>query len=380
MKQIFGNNNINLQREVSGMKETFYQEMIRKGHSRRDFLKMCGLLTAVMGLEASFAGRIANALETKPRLPVIYLSLQECTCCAESFLRTAHPLFSELIFHMISLDYMETLQAASGHQAEEAKAKTMQAYKGRYLVVVEGSIPLKDDGIYCTIGGRSSREILLEAAQDSVAVIAYGSCATNACVQGAHPNPTGAVPVRNIVSNVPVIDVPGCPPIAEVIAGVVAHILTFDRLPELTRLGRPKAFYNHRIHDNCNRRAFFDAGMFVEEFDDEGAKQGWCLYKVGCKGPTTYNACAITQWNNGVSYPIKSGHPCIGCSEPGFYDNFPMYERLAHIPYTAMPFEPDKIGKWATGLTVAGIAAHGVATDVVNRRNQKPGKDEEAGD
>ena len=185
------------------VKETFYQEMQRKGYSRRDFLRMCGILTAVLGLETSYVSRIANALETKPRLPVIYLSLQECTCCAESFIRTAHPLLSELLFNMISLDYMETLQAASGFQAEEAKTKTMQDYKGHYVVVVEGSIPLNDDGIYCTIGGRSAKDILLEAAKDSVAVIAYGSCATNTCVQGAYPNPTGAVPVRHIVANVP---------------------------------------------------------------------------------------------------------------------------------------------------------------------------------
>src|SRR5665647_1064539 len=196
----------NLQKEVSVVNETFYQEMRRKGYSRRDFLKMCGLLTVVLGLEASFTSRIANALETKPRLPVIYLHLQLCTCCTESFIRTAHPLLSELLFNMISLDYMETLQAAAGFQAEEAKKKTMQDYKGHYLLVVEGSIPLKDDGIYTTIGGRSAKDLLLEASQDAVAVIAYGSCATNTCVQGAHPNPTGAVPVRHIVANTPVID------------------------------------------------------------------------------------------------------------------------------------------------------------------------------
>ena len=363
------------------MNDSFYEAMIKRGYSRREFMRICAILTATIGLEASFIPKVAQALENKSRLPVIYLHLQECTCCAESFIRTAHPLLADMLFNMISLDYMETLQAAAGHQAEAAKAKTMQDYKDHYLVVVEGSIPLKDDGIYCTIGGRTAKDLLLEAARDSIGVIAYGSCATNTCVQGAHPNPTGAVPVKDIVKDKTVIDVPGCPPIAEVIAGTIVHYLTFDRLPELTRLGRPKAFYNHRIHDNCNRRAFFDAGMFVEQFDDEGAKHGWCLYKVGCKGPTTYNACAITQWNNGVSYPIKSGHPCIGCSEPGFYDDMPMYAHLAHIPGTAMPFEPDKIGKAVTGLTVAGVAAHGLATGVLMRKKpeeiqQEGGRDE----
>jgi hydrogenase small subunit len=358
------------------VKDSFYEAMIKRGYSRREFLQICAVLTASIGLEASFVPKVAYALENKPRLPVIYLNLQECTCCAESFIRTAHPLLADMLFNMISLDYMETLQAAAGHQAEAAKKKTMQDYKGHYLLVVEGSIPLKDDGIYCTVGGVAAKDLLLEAAQDSIGVIAYGSCATNTCVQGAHPNPTGAVPVKDVVKDKTVIDVPGCPPIAEVIAGTIVHYLTFDRLPELTRLGRPKAFYSHRIHDNCNRRAFFDAGMFVEQFDDEGAKHGWCLYKMGCKGPTTYNACAITQWNNGVSYPIKSGHPCIGCSEPGFYDDMPMYSHLAHIPGTAMPFEPDKIGKAVTGLTVAGVAAHGLATGVLMRDKSEVSKEE----
>ena len=325
------------------MKDSFYEAMRKRGYSRQEFQKRCAVLTATIGLEASFIPRVARALETKPRLPVIYLNLQECTCCAESFIKTAHPLFAEMLFNIISLDYMETLQAAAGHQAEAAKQKTIQDYKDRYLVVVEGSIPLKDDGIYCTIGGVAAQDILLEAAKNSLAVIAYGSCATNTCVQGSHPNLTGAVPVEKVVTDKPVINVPGCPPIAEVIAGVIVYYLTFDKLPELTKSGRPKAFYNHRIHDNCNRRGFFNEGKFVRNFDDEGAKQGWCLFRMGCKGPTTYNACPITQWNNGVSYPIKSGHPCIGCSEPGYFDR-PMYSNRVRIP------SRDRTGKTFAGL------------------------------
>lgn len=354
------------------MEDSVYTSLRKRGFTRREFLKMCTIMAGALGLEASFAADIAKALETKPRMPVIYLSLQECTCCAESFIRSAHPLVSDLILNMISLDYIEPLMAAAGHQAEQAMAGTIQKYKGDYLLIVEGSTTLKDDGIYCTIGGQSSIDILRKAAKDAVAVIAYGSCATNACIQGTHPNPTGAVPIKDVIKDKPVIDVPGCPPIAEVITGVVVHYLTFGKIPELTRLGRPAAFYNHRIHDDCNRRAFFDAGLFVETFDDEGAKQGWCLYKVGCKGPTTYNACAITQWNNGVSYPIKSGHPCIGCSEPNFYDNMPIYERLAHIPGRAMPADPDELGKKAAAVTAAGVAVHGVATAIIKRDKRDP--------
>lgn len=350
------------------MTDTYYEAFKKRGFTRRQFLKMCAIMAATLGLEATYATQIADALSTKPRLPVIYLDLQECTCCGESLIRTAHPLFSDMILNIISLDYMEPLQAAAGIQAEAARKKTIRDNSGRYLVVVEGSVPLYDDGIYCTISGRSARDLLLETTKDCVAVIAYGSCATNGCVQATSPNPTGAVPIRAIVKDKPVIDVPGCPPIAEVISGTIVHYLTFDRIPELTPLGRPKAFYSNRVHDGCNRRAFFDAGMFVETFDDAGAKQGWCLYKVGCKGPTTYNACAITQWNNGVSYPIKSGHPCIGCSEPGFFDHMPIYERLATIPGQAAPVNPDKLGKTVAGITTAGVVLHGAATGIMKQR------------
>lgn len=342
--------------------ESYYQWARRRGISRRDFLKFCSLMGAMLGLNAAEVPKIVQALEAKPRLPVIYLDSQECTCCAESFLRTAHPLLADLIFNMISLDYMEPLQAAAGKQAEAARLKTMKDYYGKYVLVVEGSATLGDGGVYCTIGGVTATELLKETAEGAAAVIAYGSCATNACVQGAYPNPTQAVPVRQVVKNMPVIDVPGCPPIAEVIAGTIVHYVTFGKIPELTNQGRPKAFYQHRVHDNCVRRAFFDAGQFVESFDDAGAKQGWCLYKMGCKGPTTYNACAITEWNDGVSYPIKSGHPCIGCSENNFYDNTPFYTHLAEIPNDAIGKDPDKIGLGALGVAGVGVAVHAAAT------------------
>ncbi len=340
------------------MNDSVYEAMRKRGCSPQEFQKMCTILTATIGLENSFIPRVAHALKTKPRLPVIYLNLQECTCCAESFIKPAHPLFADMLFNMISLDYMEPLQAVAGYQAEAAKQKTIQDYKDQYLVVVEGSIPLKDDGIYCTIGGVAAQDILMEAAKNSIAVIAYGSCATNTCVQGASPNPTGAVPVNQVVTDKAVINVPGCPPIAEVIAGVIVYYLTFDRLPELTESGRPKAFYNHRIHQNCNRRGFFDRGMFVKNFDDNGAKQGWCLFQVGCKGPSTYNACAITQWNNGVSYPIKSGHPCIGCSEAGYFDRS-MYSREADNSGRVLPFDPEWVNKTLVRLSAAAARVMG---------------------
>jgi len=298
------------------------------GIDRRDFLRFCAATTAAMGLEASMIPTVVAAMENKPRIPVIWLHGLECTCCSESFIRSSHPIVQDVLLNMISLDYDETLQAAAGFHAEEIRKKLIKEHPGEFLLAVEGNAPTKDGGIYCTIGGETFLNILKETAAHAKAIVAWGSCASNGCVQAAKPNPTGAKPVHELLPDRTVIRVPGCPAIPEVMTGVLTYILTFGTLPELDRLGRPKMFYGQRIHDKCYRRAFFDAGQFVEKWDDEGARKGWCLYKMGCRGPVTSNSCPTMKWNEGVSFPIGSGHGCIGCSEPNFWDNGPLYARL----------------------------------------------------
>jgi hydrogenase small subunit len=342
---------------------TIYEQMVSRGVDRRDFLKFCAWMGAYLGLENSATAQIAHAIETKPRLPVVWLHFQECTCCSESFLRSSHPIVADILLDKISLDYTETLQAAAGFQAEEILQETITKYKGEYLMLVEGSIPLGADGAYCVIGGKSALDTVREVAAGAKAIIAWGNCASSGCVQAANPNPTQAMPISAILKDKTVINVQGCPPIAEVMAGVLVHVLTFDRLPQLDSLGRPKAFYSKRVHDTCARRANYDAGLFVETFDDENARQGYCLYKVGCKGPTTYNSCSTMKWNNGTSYPIQSGHGCIGCSEAKFWDNGPFYQRLTNFPGFGIESTADKVGLTVGGVVAAGALTHAVLTN-----------------
>jgi hydrogenase small subunit len=348
--------------------KTYYEHIIDQGYSRRDFMKFVTYITAYMGLQTSMIGQVAKALETSKRVPVIWEHFQECTCCSESFIRSDHPIVADIILDKISLDYTLTLMAASGYQAEAAKHATMEKYKGEYILCVEGSVPLGDDGNYCCIAGRSAKEILEESAAGAKAIIAWGSCASNGCVQGAYPNPTDATPIHKIIKNKPIIRVPGCPPIGEVMAGVILHIVTFGKFPELDGLGRPKAFYSKRVHDTCYRRPYYDAGLFVDAFDDENAKKGYCLYKVGCKGPMTYNACGTIKWNNGISYPIQSGHGCFGCSEEDFWDNGPIYERMTGLHGFGIESSADTIGKVAAGALAGGIAVHAVAAAIAKRK------------
>jgi hydrogenase small subunit len=355
--------------------ETYYGKITAQGYSRRDFVKFATVMTAFMGLEHSMVGQVMKAMETKKRIPVIWEHFQECTGCSESFIRSDHPLVADVILDNISLDYTDTLMAAAGHNAEEAKQKSMKENYGNYILVVEGAIPTKDGGIYCTIAGRTAVEILKESAAGAAAILTFGSCAAFGGVQAAHPNPTGSVPVSEIIKDKPIINIPGCPPISEVMTGVVLHYLTFGTIPELDGFGRPKQFYGKRIHDSCYRRPYFDAGLYAETFDSEEAKKGYCLYKVGCRGPVTYNACSTTGWNNGVSFPIQSGYPCIGCSEPGFWDNGPFMERLTNVNGVGIEATADKIGKIVLGTAVAGAAVHAVATNLAKRKEMKEAND-----
>ena len=343
---------------------TIWEHAQSKGVSRREFLTACAWMTAMLGLPVSAVGQVTKALETKPRLPVLWFHFQECTCCSESFIRSSHPGVADIILDKISLDYTETLMAGAGHQAEDALHDTMTKYKGEYLMLVEGSVPTAAGGVYCCIGGRTSLDILQEAAAGAKAVVCWGSCASNGCVQAAKPNPTSATSIDKLISGVPIIKVPGCPPIAEVMTGTIVHLLAFDRIPQLDGLGRPKAFYSRRVHDTCYRRPNYDAGLFVNSFDDENAKRGYCLYKMGCRGPVTYNACGVMRWNGGVSFPIQSGHPCIGCSEGNFWDNGPFYRHLPNFPGFGIETTADKLGLVAGAVTVAGIAAHAISTNL----------------
>lgn len=324
--------------------------MKANGVSRRGFLKYCASLTSLMALSPAMMPRVAHALENAPRPSVIWMSFQECTGCTESITRSHAPTIEDLIFNAVSLDYHHTLQAASGHQAEAAREQAMKDNWGKYVLVVDGSIPIKDEGFSC-IAGVSNLQMLKETAAGAAAIVSVGTCAAYGGIPHADPNPTGAVGVSDIIKDKPIINVPGCPPIPVVMTGVLAHFLTFG-VPELDELGRPKAFFGETIHDRCYRRPFYDKGMFAEGFDDEGAREGWCLYKLGCKGPTTKSVCATMKWNNGTSFPIEAGHPCLGCTEPDFWDNGGFYK-----PLSVPAGDYRKLGLAAVGAgAVAGTA------------------------
>lgn len=334
-----------------------------RGVSRRDFLKFCSTISAAMALPVTFGPRIAQALDEVKRPTLVWLEFQDCAGDTEALLRSANPTVAELILDVLSVDYHETVMAGAGFQAEEALAKVVREQKGKYIAVVEGAIPLKDDGVYCCVAGKTALATAREVCGNALATIAVGTCASYGGIPAASPNPTGAVGVRDAVPHATVLNLPGCPLNADNLTAAVVHLLTFGKLPATDSLGRPLFAYGKRIHDNCERRAHFDAGQYVERWGDTGHRVGYCLYKMGCKGPETFHNCPTQKYNDKTSWPVAAGHGCAGCSQPAFWDTMiPLYRRLPNVPGFGIESTADKIGLGVAAATAAAFAAHGVAS------------------
>ena len=343
------------------------------GISRRGFMKFCSGVAATMGLSSTAGIQIAQAAANPKRPPVIWLSGQECTGCTESLLRSQHPTLENLLLDLVSLDYGETLSTAAGHLAEENKHRSMEENKGQYLLVIEGAIPTKDDGVYCKIAQKTILEHVQEAAENAAAIVSIGSCASWGGIPSSGPNPTGAKGAPEVLAGKTVVTIPGCPPNPYNFLATVLHFVAFGKLPAIDDKGRPKFAYGRLIHENCERRAHFNAGRFALEFGDDGHRKGWCLYKLGCKGPETYANCPAILFGDvgNASWPVGTGHGCFGCTEEGVGFTKPVYAlsevKNLHPPVT-FPEVGDEQGEGAsagTAALLAGLAGAAVGAGAV---------------
>jgi [NiFe] hydrogenase small subunit len=305
----------------------FYERLSEKGVSRRDFMKFCGALTATMGLSSSFIPKVAEVFAAPAqRPPVIWLHFAECTGCSEAALRSMYPWIDQLVVNVLDVAYHETIMAAAGYQAEDALHAALKKYDGKFICVIEGAIGTKYNGGWGKIGGQSFMQVAKEVVPKAAAVICIGACASFGGPQAAAPNPGGYKGVGDAMGIKP-INIPGCPYNPVNLVGTIVNYLLLGKLPALDDLGRPLFAYGKTIHDQCPRRAHYENDEFVEVFGSEEAANGYCLYKMGCKGPDTYNNCSIRKFNDGTNWPIGAGHPCIGCSEPNFWDKMsPFFE------------------------------------------------------
>lgn len=375
--------------QIGFQSPTIEQHLKECGVSRRNFLQLCTALmvTAPVGLgltSKANALEVAQAIGKVKRPSVIWLHFQDCTGCSETLLRTSRPDVADLILNVISLDYHETLMAASGYQAEAALKQAVADNFGKFVLVVEGSIPTKEQGRYMKLAGRPAIEVLKDVGRKSAAVVAMGSCAAWGGVPSADPNPTGAQGVDSILTEKPVVNIPGCPTNPYNLLAVVLEYATMNRLPALDEFNRPKFAFDRHIHDHCPRRAHFDAGRFAKEFGDEGHREGWCLYKLGCKGPVTHAACSTRHFNEVPDvWPIGIGAPCVGCTEKNVAFRVPIFETVdihAATPPEALPLINNRIGTVGTAAAaMVGAIAGGIGGAALMASRRLPsGKDEAA--
>lgn len=347
--------------------------------TRRDFLKIAGASLALLGLSQALTPKVVKALESTSGKPaVIWLEGQDCAGCTESFLNSQEPLAISLILDTISLRYHETAMAASGYQAEAALEATIA--EGGYILVIEGSIPLAEDGRYCTVSGKTFRDIVHDAAENAAAIIPIGSCAAFGGIPAAGPTDAVGYLFRgtkkhhyydDVTGDTPVINLPTCPLHPERLVAVIVHYLTFGTVPPLDDFNRPLAFYGTLQHENCERRGQFEAGRFLTDWGDPD-QEGWCLYLKGCRGPWAHQDCWKRLWNNRTSYCIASNAPCVGCSEPEFYDTFsPLYERRFDVELPGI----GRVNIDKVMATIAGVTAAGVGIDMLISRMKKSGEE-----
>ncbi len=358
------------------LKDGVWAALERRNISRRDFLRFCSVMTGALALPARYTTQIVKALEQTRRPALVWLEFQDCAGNSESALRAGHPSFADIVLELLSWNYHEIVMAPSGKAAEKSLHDTVTMERGNYIAVVEGSIPLADNGVYCTIGGRSAIDIAKEVCTNAYATIAVGTCAAFGGIPAAAGGITGAVGVGQAIPGLRLINLSACPMNGANLAATLVHYLTFKELPATDNLGRPLFAHGDRIHDDCPRRAHYDAGQFVQEWGDEGHRQGWCLYKMGCKGPATDYNCPRIQWNDGTNWPIGVGHGCVGCAQPAFWDTMtPFYQTLPNVGGFGVEATAEEVGLAVIGTVAALTTVHAVGSVVRNQRAKKRERD-----
>jgi hydrogenase small subunit len=354
------------------LNETLPERLEERGVTRRDFLRFCGVMATTLALPVGYGVRIARALAEVRRPVMIWREFQDCAGNSESMLRSPHPDVAQIVLESLAWNYHELLMAAAGADAEAMAAQAVREHKGEYIAVIEGSIPAGDG--FCTIGGRSALDIAREVAGNAKLTIAVGACAWDGGL--VRHGPTNGKGVQEMVPEANVVNLGGCPHNPANTAAVIVHYLTFGEMPALDRYNRPLFAYGDLIHDQCERRAYFDAGLFVEQWGDEGHRRGYCLYKMGCKGPAaTYN-CPNVRWNDGTSWPIQAGHNCIACASHEFWANAsPFYARLPNVPGFGADTTAEKVGAVVVGAVAAATAAHATGKGIQRARSHRAARD-----
>jgi hydrogenase small subunit len=348
-----------------------YAALVRRGMTRRSFLQFSAAMAAALALPVTFAPQIAAAVESAKRLPVIWIRGQACGGDSEALLRMAEPTTVSLFLDVLSVQYHDAFLGVAGNDAQLALTSAMDVYPNGYLAVVEGSIPDGASGAYCLIGGRPAADVIREVCAGALATIAVGSCACDGGAPAAAWNTTHASGVKGLVGGGKYMALPGCPVNPVNLASVIVHYITFNDLPPADLASRPLSAYGNLIHNQCERRPHFEFGEYATEWGDEGAQKGWCLYKLGCKGPETMGNCPTARYGEKTSWNVRAGHGCIGCMTTSFWNEMgPAYTRLPPPVFFMPNVTTDMVGAAVLGGVGALASVHAVGMGVRFKRRR----------
>ena len=293
---------------------------------------------------------LASRLGPLEKVHVFWFAGMSCDGCSvsvtgattpsiEALLLGTHPGLPRVVLHHPVL----TLESGA-HYLSAAEKAINGELDAPYAIVLEGSI--SDETIAARTGGHwagngeapwgaggaeravTCEEFVARMAPGAAASIAIGTCATWGGIPSAHGNPTGAMSLMDFLGKdyrsafgLPVVNVPGCPPVGdnfmETVAAILYFLQGFGPLPEFDEIGRPAWLFGETVHRNCNRGAYYEEGDFAKEFGEAN-----CLVEIGCWGPVVN--CNITSRGlvNHVGGCMNAGAPCVGCTMPGFPDKF----------------------------------------------------------
>ncbi len=128
-------------------------------------MQFCGTMAATLALPEVYGQTIASALEHEEETDVVWLEFQDCAGNTESMLRSTHPPIEDVVLERSRWSTTKPSWPGYGKHAEAALKRVVDEEKGKYLVIVEGAIPTADDGVYCTIGGRTALALRARSAE-----------------------------------------------------------------------------------------------------------------------------------------------------------------------------------------------------------------------
>jgi hydrogenase small subunit len=265
-------------------------------------------------------------IENKSLKKINLIWLEACGCSGNiiSLLDADTPDVPYFLTQMVNMTYNNSIMGADGERAFEKFLETLDT---EFILVVEGAVTTRDNGMYNIVAeynGKliSGAEAVTFAAGKAKYILAVGTCAAYGGPSAAKPNPSKSQSVQDFLTTAKVIRIPGCPAHPNWIISTIAHLISYG-LPELDSEGRPIFLYEATIHTNCSRRSFFDKKIFATKLGDKE-----CMFHLGCRGPMTRADCALRKWNDRVNWPVEDNTPCIGCVNKGFPDEMEPFINL----------------------------------------------------